>query len=469
MTLKTLGDGNSTRSPLYFIAKTRLYRTIHKMRFLCLQHVPFEGPAALADWATTRGHSIECHRMDESAELPPINDFDGLLIMGGPMNIYEEARFPWLAVEKAYIRAAIRAGHYVIGICLGAQLIADALGASVRRGPSLEIGWFPIQRATTSPEGYHLPEELTVLHWHGDQFDLPSGATPIAHSEICPTQGFVYGSRVLALQCHLEVTPESLAALASECRDELVPGPFVMSAERLLDEPPITYASMQHVLFGILDTMTSSIELIDWGATQYEEAFERQKARVDARRRYLCGDALILTEHAPVYTMGLRKDAAENLIWSHQQRAERGISVFQSNRGGDITYHGPGQIVGYPILSLHHKKDLHAYLRDLEEVVIRTLSTYGLSSARREGKTGIWIDQQRKICAIGVAVRSWVSYHGFALNVCPDMSHFSGIVPCGITDGTVTSLSAELGRAVDIAEVKERLAVEFRQIFANSP
>lgn len=215
--------------------------------------------------------------------------------------------------------------------------------------------------------------------------------------------------------------------------------------------------------------MTRYIELIDWGTTQYEEAFDRQKARVDARRRNLCGDALIFTEHRPVYTMGRRKDAVQNLIWSHQQCAERGISVSRSNRGGDITYHGPGQIVAYPILLLHHKKDLHAYLRDLEEVVIRTLGSYGLSSARREGKTGIWIDQQRKICAIGVAVRSWVSYHGFAINVCPDMSHFSGIVPCGISDGTVTSLEAELGRAVNIAEVKERLAVEFRRIFTNNP
>ena len=225
---------------------------------------------------------------------------------------------------------------------------------------------------------------------------------------------------------------------------------------------------MQRVLFAMLDQMTRSIELIDWGRTDYEDAFERQKARVEARRSELCGDALIFTEHAPVYTTGVRKVAAQHLIWSDEQCAERGITVFQSNRGGDITYHGPGQIVGYPILSLHHRKDLHAYLRDLEEVVIRTLAGYGLPSGRREGKTGIWIDQQRKICAIGVAVRSWVTYHGFALNVCPDMSHFSGIVPCGITDGSVTSLARELGCDVEIDEVKARLAVEFGQIFADT-
>jgi lipoate-protein ligase B len=123
--------------------------------------------------------------------------------------------------------------------------------------------------------------------------------------------------------------------------------------------------------------------------------------------------------------------------------------------------------VGYPILSLQERRDLHAYLRDLEEVVIRTLSTFGLQTARRKDKTGIWLGE-RKICAIGVAVRSWVTYHGFALNVSPDMNHFSGIVPCGITDGTVTSMQAELGGTIDLDVVKARLAVEFQKVFRNT-
>ena len=186
------------------------------MRFLCLQHVPFEGPAALADWARTRGHSLQCHGLYASAELPPIDDFDGLFIMGGPMNIYEEPDYPWLVAEKAYIRAAIQSDRYVVGICLGAQLIADALAATVTGGPSPEIGWFPIERAAACPKSLPLPDALRVLHWHGDQFDLPEGATRIAQSEICPTQGFAYGSNVLALQCHLESTPESLSALISD-------------------------------------------------------------------------------------------------------------------------------------------------------------------------------------------------------------------------------------------------------------
>jgi lipoate-protein ligase B len=210
----------------------------------------------------------------------------------------------------------------------------------------------------------------------------------------------------------------------------------------------------------------AELEIIDWGRVNYAEAFEWQKERVAARKSGDCGDAVIFTEHDPVYTLGLRKGAADHLIWNPKQMTEHGIETFQSNRGGDITYHGPGQIVGYPILSLQHRRDLHAYLRDLEEAVIRALSHFGLKSTRRTGKTGIWVET-RKICAIGVAVKSWVTYHGFALNVDPDLSHFCGIVPCGITDGTVTSMTRELGRKIGMDAVKSALAVELNLLFAN--
>jgi lipoate-protein ligase B len=208
------------------------------------------------------------------------------------------------------------------------------------------------------------------------------------------------------------------------------------------------------------------LDTVDWGRTDYEDALERQKSLVALRRTGDAPDTLIFTEHAPIYTIGQRKGAEQHLIWNDEQLAAQGVQVIRSNRGGDITYHGPGQIVGYPIISLQERRDLHAYLRDLEEVVIRTLATFGLESARRDGKTGIWLGE-RKICAIGVAVRTWVTYHGFALNVNPDMSHFSGIVPCGITDGTVTSMQAELGEIIDLEVVKARLAVEFRKVFRN--
>lgn len=212
----------------------------------------------------------------------------------------------------------------------------------------------------------------------------------------------------------------------------------------------------------------NKIEIIDWGRTEYKEALNLQKKRVEQRNMELCNDALIFTEHTPVYTVGMRKNAAQHLIWSESKCRRHGIAMINSNRGGDITYHGPGQIVAYPIISLKARRDLHAYLRDLEEVAICTLAAFGIESDRRKGKTGIWVSDRRKICAIGVAVRSWICYHGFALNVSPDMTHYDGIVPCGITDGTVTSMEIEQKQSIDITAVKTRLAFEFKQVFENN-
>ena len=212
----------------------------------------------------------------------------------------------------------------------------------------------------------------------------------------------------------------------------------------------------------------ADIEIIDWGRTRYAEAFERQTSRVDQRKAGLCADALIFTEHDPVYTMGLRKGAADHLIWDAATLAAQGIEVHQSNRGGDITYHGPGQIVGYPIVSLATRRDLHAYLRFLEQVVINSVGSLGLAASRREGLTGIWLGQ-RKVAAIGIAMKRWVTYHGFALNVNANLAHFKGIVPCGISapEGSVTSLQAELGRALDPMEVKTVLAREFQSLWPD--
>lgn len=199
---------------------------------------------------------------------------------------------------------------------------------------------------------------------------------------------------------------------------------------------------------------------LDWGRTGYADAWQRQEELVARRNTGEVGDTLVFTEHDPVYTLGVRKGAEQHMIWDEAELAKRGIAVFKSNRGGDITYHGPGQIVGYPIINLAARKDLHAYLRFLEQVLINTVGTFGLAAARREGKTGIWLGP-RKIAAIGVAVKKWTTYHGFALNVNADLAPFSGIVPCGITDGTVTSMAAELDREPDPAEVKRVLAAEF--------
>ncbi len=199
---------------------------------------------------------------------------------------------------------------------------------------------------------------------------------------------------------------------------------------------------------------------LDWGRTNYALAWKQQDELVVRRNAGEVGDTLVFTEHEPVFTLGVRRGAEANLIWSAAELQHRGIEVVQTNRGGDITYHGPGQIVGYPIVHLAPRKDLHAYLRFMEQVLINAVGTFGLAADRREGKTGIWLGP-RKIAAIGVAVKKWTTYHGFALNVNTDLTPFSGIVPCGITDGTVTSLKAELGHELDLAEVKRVLAGEF--------
>lgn len=206
----------------------------------------------------------------------------------------------------------------------------------------------------------------------------------------------------------------------------------------------------------------STPSFIDWGRTRHADATARQLALVDDRLLGKAGDSLVFTEHEPVYTLGLRAGAAAHLLWDDAERARRGIGLEQTGRGGDITYHGPGQIVGYPIVSLAQSRDLHAYLRFLEQVVIDALAELGLAGSRREGLTGIWIGP-RKIAAIGVAARRWVTYHGFALNLDPDLTPFSGIVPCGIpsAQGTVTSVAAELGRAPEAAKVKGLLADAF--------
>ena len=199
---------------------------------------------------------------------------------------------------------------------------------------------------------------------------------------------------------------------------------------------------------------------LDWGRTGYADGWARQEKLVAQRNAGETGDTLVFTEHNPVYTFGLRLGADQHMLWDEAELARRGIEVFKTNRGGDITYHGPGQVVGYPVVNLAPRKDLHAYLRLLEQVLINSVGTLGLAAARRDGKTGIWLGT-RKIAAIGVAVKKWTTSHGFALNVNTDLTPFSGIVPCGITDGTVTSMHLELGRPVDEADVKRILAAEF--------
>lgn len=179
---------------------------------------------------------------------------------------------------------------------------------------------------------------------------------------------------------------------------------------------------------------------------------------------------LFFVEHPPVYTLG-KSGKIENVLISEQERNEKGIEFFHTNRGGDITFHGPQQIVGYPILDLEKfYTDIGKYLRALEEVIILTLAEYGIESGRSEGETGVWIDamvkgKERKICAMGIRCSRWITMHGFALNVNTDLHYFNYIIPCGIQNKRVTSIEHELGRSVDMKEVKEKLKRNFEKVF----
>jgi lipoyl(octanoyl) transferase len=179
---------------------------------------------------------------------------------------------------------------------------------------------------------------------------------------------------------------------------------------------------------------------------------------------------LLFVEHPPVYTLG-KSGHMENVLLDDAAMEEKGAHFFRTNRGGDITFHGPGQLVGYPILDLERfRTDLGWYLRSLEEVGIRVLADYGIVGDRSPGETGIWIDpgvkgRERKICALGVRCSRWITMHGFALNVNTDLSWFGNIIPCGIADKQVTSLEKELGRPVDVEVVKERWKCRFEDVF----
>ena len=179
---------------------------------------------------------------------------------------------------------------------------------------------------------------------------------------------------------------------------------------------------------------------------------------------------LFFVEHNPVYTLG-KSGAISNVLITEEQRAAKGIEFFKINRGGDITFHGPGQLVGYPILDLEKfKTDLGWYLRSLEEVIIRTMAEYGLKGERSAGETGVWLDafipgKERKICAMGIRCSRWVTMHGWAFNVNTDLDYFGNIIPCGIQNKQVTSLQKELGKQVNMDEVKQKVVQHFEEVF----
>ncbi|HEX4132241.1 MAG TPA: type 1 glutamine amidotransferase [Pirellulales bacterium] len=210
------------------------------MRVHHLQHVPFEGLGSIEPWLLEAGHRVSRTRQFAGERPPSVDDFDWLIVMGGPMGANDDAKLTWMTPEKALIRQAIDAGKRVLGVCLGAQLLAAVLGAKVFKNVEREIGWFDVERAPDATKhrlGEVLPKRAEVFHWHGDTFDLPKGATLLASSIACRNQAFALGDKVLALQFHLEMTPDLAAALVDHCADELEPRPYIQTGEQMLAVP----------------------------------------------------------------------------------------------------------------------------------------------------------------------------------------------------------------------------------------
>jgi len=208
------------------------------------------------------------------------------------------------------------------------------------------------------------------------------------------------------------------------------------------------------------------------GRIDYQAGLELQAKLVEERRAGTIGDTLLLLEHPPVITLGVKtRQGPKHIIASEEELAREGVAVHETGRGGDVTYHGPGQLVGYPILDLKPDRcDVHVYVRDLEDVLMRTVADFGITGTRVQGLSGVWVGEpgkERKIAAIGVRISRWITSHGFALNVAPDLRHFRLIVPCGIADRSVTSLEQELGHPVPMTDVEASVAAHFSTVFAR--
>lgn len=226
------------------------------MRAHYLQHVPFEGLGSIAPWLAGHGYRTTATRLFEDATFPDPRDIDLLVILGGPMSVNDGGQLPWLAAEKAFIREVIGLGTPVLGICLGAQLIAEVLGARVYPG-AREIGWYPVYGvATAEGADFVVPPQVSVFHWHGETFDLPPGARRLARSAACENQAFQWGERVIGLQFHLETTPESARALVAHCRHELGAGAFVQDEQRILAAPAAACTAINRLMAGVLAYLT---------------------------------------------------------------------------------------------------------------------------------------------------------------------------------------------------------------------
>ena len=231
------------------------------VRIRCFMHVPFEGPGVIAKWVRKHSCSLEYTRFYQGDPLPDPDQVDLLIIMGGPMDLYNDASHPWMEDEMEWISEFIASGKPILGICLGAQMIARALGEEVYPGKHKEIGWHNLQFLSAFG-AYRICSELPatrkVFHWHGDTFSIPRGATHIASSKAFPNQGFIFQDKVIALQFHLEVTPSSVKELVENCRDELVAGSFIQKEKEILAEEK-SYLPNQELMFHLLDYLRAQV------------------------------------------------------------------------------------------------------------------------------------------------------------------------------------------------------------------
>lgn len=223
------------------------------MRAHYFQHVPFEGLGSIAPWLKASGYRETCTRFYEKAVFPDVDEIDMLIIMGGPMSANDENELPWLDPEKRFIRDVIDRQKPVLGVCLGAQLIASAMGERVFPNPEKEIGWHPIEGLSSrDPSIFRFPSTMDVFHWHGETVELPSGAIHLARSAGCEHQAFQLGDSVIGLQFHLETTPQSLEQMLLQCGEELVPAAYVQTKDEILAVHPDTYEIMNGMMNRIL-------------------------------------------------------------------------------------------------------------------------------------------------------------------------------------------------------------------------
>jgi GMP synthase-like glutamine amidotransferase len=218
-----------------------------------LLHVDFEGPGRIGTWLRDRGATTSGTRFFSGERPPDPEDLDFIALMGGPMSANDEDRHPWLKTEKGFIRAAAARGVPLLGVCLGAQLIASAMGARVYVNPVKEIGWLPVKGVPASSRCFRFPNETIVFQWHGETFDLPVGAERLAASPDCENQAFQIGRGIIGLQFHLEATPEGARALIENCGDDLIPGPRVQSAKQIEETDPRRYSEAHSLMAEVLE------------------------------------------------------------------------------------------------------------------------------------------------------------------------------------------------------------------------